>query len=100
PTPDIDPLSLHDALPIFDSFRERYQAMFRVLRERLPITQESVETWLEQPAQVRSQWFAKADLRASAALLLLEQAALRRQLLLAQDRKSTRLNSSHVKISY
>jgi hypothetical protein len=69
----------------FDSFRERYQAMFRVLRERLPITQESVETWLEQPAQVRSQWFAKADLRASAALLLLEQAALRRQLLLAQD---------------
>ena len=69
----------------FDSFRERYQAMFRVLRERLPITQDSVETWLEQPAQVRSQWFTKADLRASAALLLLEQAALRRQLLLAQD---------------
>jgi hypothetical protein len=69
----------------FDSFRERYQAMFRVLRERLPITQDSVETWLEQPAQDRSQWFAKADLRASAALLLLEQAALRRQLLLAQD---------------
>jgi len=69
----------------FDSFRERYQAMFRVLRERLPIQQDSVETWLEQPAQDRSQWFAKADLRASAALLLLEQAALRRQLLLAQD---------------
>ncbi|MDF2076774.1 DUF4105 domain-containing protein, partial [Pseudomonas mendocina] len=69
----------------FDSFRERYQAMFRVLRERLPITQDSVETWLEQPAQIRSQWFSKADLRASAALLLLEQAALRRQLLLAQD---------------
>ena len=69
----------------FDSFRERYQAMFRVLRERLPITQDSVETWLEQPAETRRNWFAKADLRASAALLLLEQAALRRQLLLAQD---------------
>ncbi|MBA4681228.1 MAG: DUF4105 domain-containing protein, partial [Pseudomonas sp.] len=69
----------------FDSFRERYQAMFRVLRERLPITQGSVETWLEQPAETRRNWFAKADLRASAALLLLEQAALRRQLLLAQD---------------
>ena len=69
----------------FDSFRERYQAMFKVLRERLPITQDSVETWLEQPAETRRNWFAQADLRASAALLLLEQAALRRQLLLAQD---------------
>lgn len=69
----------------FDSFRERYQAMFGVLRQRLPIPQGSVEAWLEQPAEDRRQWFSQADLRASAALLLLEQAALRRQLLLAQD---------------
>lgn len=69
----------------FDSFRERYQAMFGVLRQRLPIPQDSVEAWLEQPAEDRRQWFSQADLRASAALLLLEQAALRRQLLLAQD---------------
>jgi hypothetical protein len=33
----------------------------------------------------RRTWFDGADLRASAALLLLEQASLRRQLLLAQD---------------
>nr|WP_298139571.1 DUF4105 domain-containing protein [uncultured Pseudomonas sp.] len=69
----------------FDSFRDRYQAMFEVLRERLPIEQKDVETWLAQAATARRPWFAKADLRASAALLLLEQAALRRQLLLAQD---------------
>ncbi|MFI8611279.1 DUF4105 domain-containing protein [Pseudomonas sp. NPDC077649] len=69
----------------FDSFRERYQAMFAVLRQRLPIAQDNVEAWLEQPASARRDWFAEADLRASAALLLLEQAALRRQLLLAQD---------------
>ena len=69
----------------FDSFRDRYQAMFRVLQQRLPIEQRSVEDWLEQSAEARRPWFAKADLRASAALLLLEQAALRRQLLLAQD---------------
>ncbi|WP_456300313.1 DUF7844 domain-containing protein [Pseudomonas aestuarii] len=69
----------------FDSFRDRYQAMFAVLQQRLPIAQTSVEDWLEQSAEVRRPWFAKADLRASAALLLLEQAALRRQLLLAQD---------------
>jgi hypothetical protein len=69
----------------FDSYRDRYQAMFEVLQQRLPIEQPRVEDWLEQAASVRRPWFAKADLRASAALLLLEQAALRRQLLLAQD---------------
>ncbi|VXA97895.1 conserved hypothetical protein [Pseudomonas sp. 8AS] len=69
----------------FDSFRERYQAMFAVLREQLPVPQEQVEDWLQLPAEQRRRWFARADLRTSAALLLLEQAALRRQLLLAQD---------------
>ncbi len=69
----------------FDSFRDRYQAMFKVLRERLPVPQERVEDWLELSAEQRRPWFAQADLRASAALLLLEQAALRRQLLLAQE---------------
>lgn len=69
----------------FDSFRDRYQAMFSVLHDRLPIPQDTVEDWLAQPSSERRRWFAKADLRTSAALLLLEQAALRRQLLLAQD---------------
>ena len=78
----------------FDSFRERYQAMFAVLQQRLPIEQSRVEDWLEQPATARQPWFAKADLRASAALLLLEQAALRRQLLLAQEELKQRYLSS------
>ncbi|MDD2059759.1 DUF4105 domain-containing protein [Pseudomonas sp. GD03860] len=69
----------------FDSYRDRYQAMFLVLKQQLPIPQNSVESWLEQSAEQRQQWFKQADLRTSAALLLLEQASLRRQLLLAQD---------------
>ena len=69
----------------FDSFRDRYQAMFSVLQAHLPIEQVQVEDWLNLPAEQRQPWFARADLRTSAALLLLEQAALRRQLLLAQD---------------
>ena len=69
----------------FDSYRDRYQAMFQVLRQQLPVPQATVESWLEQTAEQRRQWFARADLRTSAALLLLEQASLRRQLLLAQD---------------
>ncbi|WKN24631.2 DUF4105 domain-containing protein [Azotobacter vinelandii] len=69
----------------FDSFRERYQAMFAILRQHLSVPQESVENWLALPADERRPWFARTDLRASAALLLLEQAAMRRQLLLAQE---------------
>jgi hypothetical protein len=44
-----------------------------------------VQDWLDLPAGERAPWLARADLRASAALLLLEQAALRRQELLARD---------------
>jgi len=69
----------------FDSFRDRYQAMFDVLKKQLPIKQTSVEEWLSLSAEERRQWFEHADLRTSAALLLLEQASYRRQLLLAQD---------------
>ncbi|MBX8591233.1 DUF4105 domain-containing protein [Pseudomonas cichorii] len=69
----------------FDSYRDRYQAMFEVLKKHLPIPQTTVEDWLLLSARERSQWFDKADLRTSAAILLLEQASLRRQLLLAQD---------------
>jgi hypothetical protein len=69
----------------FDSFRERYQAMFDVLRKHLPIQQTQVEDWLSLSAEERRQWFGQADLRTSAALLLLEQASFRKQLMLAQD---------------
>nr|WP_282446030.1 DUF4105 domain-containing protein [Pseudomonas sp. EYE_354] len=69
----------------FDSFRERYQAMFDVLRKHLPIEQTQVEDWLSLSAAQRRQWFDRADLRTSAALLLLEQASFRKQLMLAQD---------------
>ncbi|MGA4633625.1 DUF4105 domain-containing protein [Pseudomonas solani] len=69
----------------FDSFRDRYQAMFSIARERLKLPQSDVETWLDLPGDQRRPWIANADLRASAALLLLEQAAMRKQMLLAQD---------------
>lgn len=69
----------------FDSFRERYQAMFDVLRKHLPTQQTQVEDWLSLSAEERRQWFGQADLRTSAALLLLEQASFRKQLMLAQD---------------
>lgn len=82
----------------FDSYRDRYQAMFDVLKKQLPIKQEKVEDWLALDAEQRRGWFAQADLRTSAALLLLEQASLRRQLLLAQDEVKQRyLNAAALK---
>jgi hypothetical protein len=78
----------------FDSFRDRYQAMFEVLKERMPIQQNAVDEWISLPASERRTWVEKADLRASAAMLLLEQAAQRRQLLLAQDELKRRYLSS------
>ena len=43
----------------FDSFRERYQAMFSVLQAQLPIEQAQVEDWLTLPAKQRQPWFAQ-----------------------------------------
>jgi len=74
----------------FDSYRDRYEAMFSVLRERLGLPQTDVEQWLALGADERRPWIEKADLRASAALLLVEQAALRRHVLLAQEELKNR----------
>ncbi|MGV8919022.1 MAG: DUF4105 domain-containing protein [Pseudomonas sp.] len=78
----------------FDSYRDRYQAMFDVLKKQLPIKEANVEDWLSLPAKDRKVWFAQADLRTSAAMLLLEQASFRRQLLLAQEEVKERYLSA------
>jgi len=69
----------------FEALSARYQAMFDVARQALQLPQKRVQDWLDLPAEERAPWLPRADLRASAALLLLEQAALRRQELLARD---------------
>ncbi|PPU64095.1 DUF7844 domain-containing protein [Xanthomonas codiaei] len=69
----------------FESAAAHYQAMFDVLRRGLPVPQTSVEQWLDAQPDARAQWFDRGGLRETAAALLLEQAALRRQELLARD---------------
>jgi hypothetical protein len=69
----------------FDALSARYQAMFDVARQELNLPQARVQDWLDLPPEGRTPWIGRADLRASAALLLLEQAALRRQQLLSRD---------------
>ncbi len=69
----------------FESASTHYQAMFDVARNGLALPQQHVQDWLELPPDERAPWLEQADLRASAALLLLEEAALRQQELLVRD---------------
>ncbi|MGQ4659648.1 zinc-dependent peptidase [Lysobacter sp. F6437] len=69
----------------FDSLRERFQAMYDVARGELALPPASVEGWLDASPDARRPWLRDAGLRASAALLLLEQAAYRREVLLARE---------------
>ena len=69
----------------FESSSVHYQAMFDVARNGLMLPQREVREWLELPPAERAPWLERGDLRASAALLLLEEAALRQQELLVRD---------------
>ncbi|WP_372383435.1 DUF4105 domain-containing protein [Xanthomonas sp. NCPPB 1068] len=69
----------------FESAATHYQAMFEVIRRGIPVPQTSVAHWLDAQPAARAQWFDQGGLRETAAALLLEQAALRRQELLARD---------------
>lgn len=69
----------------FDSLRERYQAMFDIARTELALPQAGVDDWLSLPAGERRQQFDGAGVRATAALLVLEESARRHQVALAQQ---------------
>src|SRR5690606_26667385 len=69
----------------FEPMSERYQAMLEVALQSLDLPEREAEAWLDLPPSRRGPWLERADLRAGAALLLLEQAALRREELLARD---------------
>ncbi|KTF40397.1 hypothetical protein OZ12_07160 [Xanthomonas translucens pv. translucens] len=56
-----------------------YAAMFAVARAQLALPARTAQAWLDVPAAQRTPWLQGGDLRASAALLLLENAARRRQ---------------------
>ena len=69
----------------FEPLSERYQAMFEVARQELRLPGARVQDWMELEPRERAPWLERGGLRASAALLLLAQAALRRQQLLSRD---------------
>lgn len=70
---------------VFDAASARYQAMFDVVRSALAVPQHTVVQWLDLPPERRVRWIGQADIKASAALLLLEEAAQRRAELQARS---------------
>lgn len=63
----------------FDSYRQRYQQLYETIRRALALGPTSVDQWLEMQATDRARYLSETDLRTTAALLMLEHAALRRQ---------------------
>jgi hypothetical protein len=75
----------------FASARDHYQQLFAVASSQLGLPVRDVRGWLKLPAPQRAPWLLQGDLRASAGLLLLEQAAQRRAELRARDVLKRRL---------
>lgn len=69
----------------FASARDHYQQLFTVAATQLALPARDARGWLKLPAEQRAPWLLKGNLRASAGLLLLEQAAQRRAELRARD---------------
>lgn len=69
----------------FEPMSARYDALFAVARASLSLPQQDAHAWLALSPTERAAWLPRADLRASAALLVLENAAQRRQELLLRD---------------
>lgn len=62
----------------FEASDRHYATLFAAARTELPLPADDVRTWLALPAAERAPWLQRGGLRATAGLLLLEQAALRR----------------------
>lgn len=69
----------------FEPASARYDALFAVALDTLALPQRDAQAWLALAPAERARWMPQADLKASAALLVLENAALRRQQLLLRD---------------
>lgn len=69
----------------FQSSDRHYDTLFAAARAQLALPADNARAWLALTADERGPWLRRGDLRATAGLLLLEQAALRRAELRARD---------------
>lgn len=69
----------------FESMSAYFDGMFRTAAAELDLPAADAQAWLALDPSRRATWLARGGLRASAALLVLEQAALRREESLARE---------------
>ena len=69
----------------FEPANAHHQALYTVARDELDLSPPDAAAWLALPPDQRAPALQRAGLRAAAALLVLESAALRRQEALARD---------------
>ena len=69
----------------FESQAAHFDAMFAVADDALSLPSHDATAWFALDPAQRTPWLQRGDLRASAALLLLEQAALRREEAMARE---------------
>src|SRR5207253_6578889 len=96
--PDISPLSLHDALPIFSV--NGWRPLYENCRQRANEVQPDLEYFLAaELSHLENAWPSKLSLGIIHADLFPDNVFFLGNKL-SGDRKSTRLNSCHVAISY
>ena len=69
----------------FASAQAHYQQLFEVVQAELAVPAADVSAWLQLPAAQRASWVEQGGLRATSAMLLLEQAARNREELRARS---------------
>jgi hypothetical protein len=77
----------------FEALSARFDVLYGVAKASLGLPQKDAQAWLDAAPQQRARWLEQGDLRTSAALLVLEEAALRRQELRLRDLLKRRLVS-------
>src|SRR5690606_41319522 len=100
PSPSLVPytLSLHDALPIYSEYRNSKNKGASVIWQHRFSDIDMIQASVQQ-SEVKFDEMPQNDYEYQNAMLAYS-ATLRAFSYILQDRKSTRLNSSHVKISY
>lgn len=95
---DPSPLQSDDAVRLgyrFPPADRHYAELFDIARAALALPARDVRAWLDLAPDKRAPWVTRGGLRASAALLVLEEAALRRAELRARDALKRRLAAHH-----
>ena len=79
----------------FDSLEVHYQGMLDEARRSLPLPAKTIKEWFALSPEERRPWLLRGELRATAAMLVLENAALRRQEQLSRNALKRRVYGRH-----